>query len=75
MLSSKPIAISIAKDFLVGNKNKNSTTTFRNKGLVQFMVNLGIEFGEVVEEHILFILFAASNGERKYRRHVGIMPH
>jgi hypothetical protein len=39
------------------------------------MVNLRIEFEEVVEEHILFILFAPSNGDRKYRRHVGIMPH
>jgi hypothetical protein len=43
--------------------------------MILFMVSLGIEFGKVLKEHILFILFAASNGERKYRRHVGIMPH
>jgi hypothetical protein len=56
-------------------KNKNSARTFRNQGMVLFMMNLRIDFGKVLEEYILFILFVPINGERKYRRHVGIMPH
>lgn len=59
----------------MGKINKNSKRTFRNQGMVLFMMNLRIEFGKVLEEYILFILFVPIDGERKYRRHVGVMPH